>query len=88
MDNLSESKHYTSLLSALAIALLLPISAQAADNWVNGRTADGQPDLQGLWTNDTITPMERPASPRSGLSITRQRHAIQNRRDLALRKGR
>jgi len=62
MDNLPESKQYTSLLSALAIALLLPISAQAADNWVNGRTADGQPDLQGLWTNDTITPMERPAS--------------------------
>src|SRR5580692_972703 len=25
------------------------------------RTPDGQPDLQGLWTNISITPMERPA---------------------------
>jgi hypothetical protein len=26
------------------------------------RSADGHPDLQGVWTNATITPMERPAS--------------------------
>jgi len=26
------------------------------------RTADGHPDLSGVWTNATITPMERPAS--------------------------
>ena len=25
------------------------------------RTPDGQPDLQGFWTNDTVTPLERPA---------------------------
>jgi len=25
------------------------------------RTADGQPDLQGYWTNDSYTPLERPA---------------------------
>ena len=25
------------------------------------RTADGQPDLQGIWSNATITPLERPA---------------------------
>ncbi len=25
------------------------------------RTADGQPDLQGVWTNSTLTPLERPA---------------------------
>ena len=24
------------------------------------RTADGQPDLQGVWTNNTVTPLERP----------------------------
>jgi len=24
------------------------------------RTADGRPDLQGIWTNDTFTPLERP----------------------------
>src|SRR5579871_142545 len=26
------------------------------------RTADGHPDLQGIWTNATITPLERPAA--------------------------
>ena len=26
------------------------------------RTADGQPDLQGFWTNSTYVPLERPAN--------------------------
>src|SRR5499426_3364077 len=26
------------------------------------RTADGKPDLQGIWTNNTLTPFERPKS--------------------------
>ncbi len=26
------------------------------------RTPDGHPDLQGVWTNATLTPMERPAA--------------------------
>jgi hypothetical protein len=38
-----------------------PVAANAQD-YIVARTADGQPDLQGLWTNDTITPIERPAS--------------------------
>jgi hypothetical protein len=28
--------------------------------WRAPRTADGQPDLQGMWTSATITPLERP----------------------------
>src|SRR5262249_36954903 len=28
--------------------------------WTLSRTPDGQPDLQGFWTNSTYTPLERP----------------------------
>jgi hypothetical protein len=30
--------------------------------WAPPRTPDGQPDLQGMWTNATITPFERPSA--------------------------
>jgi len=32
----------------------------AEKRWTLSRTPDGQPDLQGYWTNATYTPMERP----------------------------
>ena len=36
--------------------------ATAAKTWTQPRTPDGQPDLQGVWTNATITPFERPSA--------------------------
>jgi len=66
MQNLPNKKQLAlrlfTLLTASTFCLATALFAQSDENWVNGRTADGQPDLQGLWTNDTITPMERPAS--------------------------
>ena len=56
------SKINTSALGILLAASLLSTGSLSAQDYVVPRTADGQPDLQGLWTNDTITPMERPAS--------------------------
>jgi hypothetical protein len=32
----------------------------AAEHWSVPRLADGHPDLQGIWTNKSVTPFERP----------------------------
>src|SRR5437016_7624755 len=53
------------LAFALAAGLFAaPAGAQsrpaATKKWTTPRTPDGQPDLQGIWTNATITPFERP----------------------------
>ena len=53
-------------ISVAAVALLVPppAAAQAAGQaWIPSRTADGQPDIQGLWNNVEafFTPFERPS---------------------------
>ena len=53
-----------------ALAMIVPLAAQttpapAAKHQTQNatpRTPDGHPDLQGVWTNATLTPMERPAA--------------------------
>ena len=45
----------------LATALAGPVSSVAAQTaWVVPRTPDGHPDLQGNWSNETLTPFQRP----------------------------
>jgi hypothetical protein len=38
-----------------------PLARLAPDGWEVPRLANGRPDLQGIWTNKSITPFERPA---------------------------
>lgn len=48
---------------ALAIAVLAcspALVAQNADDYVVPRTIDGQPNLQGVWANNSTTPLQRP----------------------------
>ena len=56
------------LIGTLAIACT---SALAADYKVP-RMADGTPDLQGVWTNATQTPLERPVDLGTRRALTRE----------------
>jgi len=51
-----------------------------ADTYQAPRTSDGQPDLQGFWTNATLTPVERPASLGNKLVLSEaEAKAMENR---------
>jgi hypothetical protein len=57
----------TALILTLLLLAPLPAAAQSAaknppsqKNWIPPHTPDGQPDLQGIWSNATLTPLERP----------------------------
>ncbi len=53
----------TMIRATVAVALIAAVSipvALAQDGGAVPRTPDGRPDLQGNWTNGTITPIERP----------------------------
>ena len=53
------------VLVAVNVSFTIAAGAQSAHSpgaWKPSRTPDGQPDIQGTWTNATITPFERPAS--------------------------
>jgi hypothetical protein len=42
------------------VLFVTPSLAGQTRQWTLPRTADGQPDLQGFWTNGTYVPLERP----------------------------
>ena len=62
------------MLSAAIGGGVMPVRAQTAKArskaWTPARTPDGQPDLQGVWTNPTITPFERPAELAGKATLT------------------
>ena len=49
------------LVGALGLAPLSAAGQDASAPWTVPHTPDGQPDLQGIWSFATITPLERPS---------------------------
>jgi hypothetical protein len=64
----------SALVMAIVAVATIPIAGQTATTsskakmtgakktWTQPRTPDGQPDLQGIWSNATTTPLERPSA--------------------------
>ena len=74
------------IIAAFAAAGLLAGAAGASaqlervidPDWTMPRTPDGQPDLQGMWGNKTLTPIERPANVEGRAFLTDEEIAAIN----------
>ena len=74
----------TRLALHLAVVLLIP-AGLLAEGWSVPQTAWGHPDLQGVWTNETVTPFERPAGQTE--TVISEQQAADFAEDLARRRA-
>ena len=69
--------------------MLAPLTGQAQSvepaDWAVSRTADGHPDLQGVWDYRTMTPLERPSSLADQPFFTPEEAAAYERESVARR---
>ena len=63
-------RHVGCALAWIAVAVASTVAQAPRSAWTATRTPDGQPDLQGVWTNATITPLERPAAMKGKAFLT------------------
>lgn len=78
----------TDRLFALVAFLFLAPAFSPGQTWTPPRTPDGQPDLQGIWTNPTVTPFERPAALAGKAFLTEKEVAESEERAAANRVDR
>src|SRR6476646_7756690 len=73
-------------LAILTVAAAVTLSAQKA-KWTAPRTVDGQPDLQGTWANNNVTPLERPVELAGKPTLTDAEVAMLKARSARLFNG-
>src|SRR5438046_7064361 len=76
----SSMKHRTVLLISCFAALVGSAAGQTKDAGL--RTPDGQPDIQGIWSFATLTPLERPDELSGKEFFTKQEAAEYERKVL------
>jgi hypothetical protein len=73
-------------LAVVMVAAAAHLSAQKA-RWTVPRTVDGQPDLQGTWANNNVTPLERPVAFAGRATLTDAELATLKARSARLFNG-
>ncbi len=74
------------LALAAFVACATPTAFAEEGEWTLPRTPWGDPDMQGVWTNETITPFERPAE-QEGKEHLSDTEAAEIEADLARRRA-
>src|SRR6185503_11446950 len=59
-----------SVVVAIGVAVVSLAGQSAGSNWQVPRTPDGHPDLQGVWSNNSVTPMTRPTQWKDKTELT------------------
>ena len=59
-------------VAAMATMTAQPVvvAGQTPDGWTVPRLPDGRPDLQGIWANDSATPLQRPEALGDRMTLT------------------
>jgi len=71
--------------AALAAVLSASLTAQPSPkpkSWTVLRAGDGHPNLQGIWTNATLTPMQRPTEFAGKKTVTDAEASAYEKKDL------
>ena len=70
-------------IAALAVSVFLAAGAAMAADYHAPKTGFGQPDLQGVWTNASLTSLQRPAMFKTLTLTDAQAAALEKRRAAA-----